>query len=157
TATSVLSLPVSFSSGWMMDRFGRKVTMVPGFVGVTVTMIAVALTAFWQLPLGWYVAAFLCSGAAQSLTSGSVQTIGTDVAPDGARGMFLGLWRFTAQVGTAMSPSIFAFLADHSGYGFSFVYVAMAAAVVVWLLVAHVPDTRASHEPAPASVPVPAR
>jgi len=157
TTTSVMALPVSFTSGWLMDRFGRKITMVPGFLGVSLTMLGVAATAFLQLPLGWYVAAFLCAAAAQSLTGGSVQTIGADVAPDGARGMFLGLWRFTAQIGTAASPSIFAFLADHSGYGFSFVYVAMAAAVVVVLLIAYVPDTRASHEPAPASVPVPAR
>jgi len=148
TTTSIMSLPVSFTSGWLMDRFGRKVTMVPGFVGVTLTMLAVAATAFLRLPLAWYVVAFLCAAAVQSLTGGSVQTIGTDVAPDGARGMFLGLWRFTAQVGTAMSPSIFAFLADRSGYGFSFVYVAVTAGIVVALLVALVPDTRIERQPA---------
>jgi predicted MFS family arabinose efflux permease len=60
--------------------------------------------------------------------------------------MFLGVWRFTGQVGTAISPSIFAFLADHTGYGFSFVYVAITAAIVVGLLISHVPDTRAERQ-----------
>src|SRR5581483_6806738 len=143
TATSIMSLPVSFTSGWLMDRFGRKVTMVPGFLGVGLTMLGVAATAFLRLPLPWYVAAFLAAAAAQSLTGGSIQTVGTDVAPDGARGLFLGMWRFASQVGTAMSPSIFAFLADAAGYGFSFVYVAITGFAVVFLLVAHVPDTRA--------------
>jgi predicted MFS family arabinose efflux permease len=64
--------------------------------------------------------------------------------------MFLGMWRFTAQVGTAMSPSLFAFLADRAGYGFSFTYVAITAAIVVVLLVFTVPDTRAERQPAPA-------
>jgi MFS family permease len=142
TATSIMALPVSFTSGWFMDRFGRKITMVPGFLGVAVTMLAVAVTAFLRLPLGWYVAAFLATAAAQSLTGGSVQTIGTDVAPDDARGMFLGLWRFVGQVGTAASPSLFAFLADSFGYGYSFVYVALTAVIVLVLLVGYVPDTR---------------
>jgi MFS family permease len=125
-----------------MDRFGRKITMVPGFIGVAITMLAVAATAFLHLSLGWYIGAFLATAAAQSLTGGSVQTIGTDVAPPDARGMFLGLWRFVGQVGTAASPSLFAFLADRFGYGYSFVYVTITAVIVLVLLIGYVPDTR---------------
>ena len=56
-----------------------------------------------------------CRCAAQSLTGGSIQTIGADVAPPQARGMFLGLWRFTGQVGQTASPVAFAFLASTPG------------------------------------------
>jgi MFS family permease len=141
TAAAVLSLPIGFISGWMMDRFGRKRTMVPGFVGVTIAMVALAVSAFAHLSLAWYVALFLVGVALQALTGGSIQTVGTDVAPPEARGTFLGLFRFTGQGGVALSPIIFAFLADVN-YGSSFLFVAASAAVVAFLLIRHVPETR---------------
>ena len=141
TSASLLGLPISFLAGWMMDRFGRKATMVPGFIGVAIMMLLLALTAIFHLSLGWYVAAFLAGVAAQSLTGGSIQTIGADVAPPQARGMFLGLWRFTGQVGQTASPVAFAFLASTIGYGSSFIFIAGAAAMTAVLLITRVPET----------------
>ena len=68
TGASSLSLPLGFLSGWMMDCFGRKKLLVPGFTGVTVTMILLALSAFLHLPLSWYVAFFLMTVACNGLT-----------------------------------------------------------------------------------------
>lgn len=141
SGAALLSLPIGFLAGWIMDRFGRKRTMVPGFVGVAVAMAALALSAFVHLSLAWYVVLFLVAVAAQSLTGGSIQTIGADVAPPEARGMFLGLWRFAGQGGASLSPIVFALLADQVSYGSSFVFVAMCAAVVAFLLIRHVPET----------------
>jgi MFS family permease len=141
TSASLLGLPISFLAGWLMDRFGRKATMVPGFIGVTIMMLLLAVTAVLRLSLQWYVAAFLAGVAAQSLTGGSIQTIGADVAPPQARGMFLGLWRFTGQVGQTTSPIVFAFLASALGYGSSFAFIAAAAAMTAFLLITRVPET----------------
>jgi MFS family permease len=142
TAAAVLSLPIGFVSGWMMDRFGRKRTMVPGFVGVTIAMAALALSAFVQLSLAWYVPLFLLGVAVQAMTGGSIQTVGADVAPPEARGRFLGLFRFTGQGGVALSPIIFALLADRVSYGSAFLFTAASAAVVAFLLICYVPETR---------------
>jgi MFS family permease len=150
---SVITLPIGFTAGWLMDRFGRKFTMVPGFAGVAVTMLALSVTAFLHLPLPWYVGVFLFAVAAQGLTGGSVQTVGADVAPPEARGTFLGMWRFTAQVGTSLSPSMFAFLADHFGYASSFVFVAMAAGVVAFILLALIPETVKENREARVAAP----
>lgn len=141
TAAAGLSLPIGFISGWMMDRFGRKRTMVPGFVGVTIAMAALAISAFAHLSLAWYVALFLLGVALQAMTGGSIQTVGTDVAPPEARGTFLGLFRFTGQGGVALSPIIFALLADRVSYGSSFLFIAASAAVVAFLLIRYVPET----------------
>ena len=141
TGASVLGLPISFLAGWMMDRFGRKATMVPGFIGVTIMMLLLAVTAVFHLSLAWYVTLFLAGVAAQSMTGGSIQTIGADVAPAEARGMFLGLRRFTGQVGQTTSPIVFAFLASTLGYGSSFVFIAAAAATTATLLITRVPET----------------
>jgi MFS family permease len=141
TVASIVSLPISFLAGWLMDNFGRKATMVPGFIGVAIMMLLLALTAILQLSLVWYVATFLAGVAAQSLTGGSIQTIGADVAPPQARGLFLGLWRFTGQVGQTASPVVFAFLASTTGYGSSFIFIAAAAAITGLLLITLIPET----------------
>jgi len=142
TGAALLSWPIGFIAGWMMDRFGRKRTMVPGFVGVACSMTALAVSAFLQLPLGWYVVLFFIGVGLQALTGGSVQTVGADVAPAQARGTFLGLWRFTGQGGASLSPIIFALLADQVNYGSSFLFTAASAATVAFLLIRHVPETR---------------
>jgi MFS family permease len=142
TAANIIHLPIAFAAGWMMDHFGRKRTMVPGFGGVAVSMALLAVCAFVPLSFTWYVALFLLAIIAQSLTGSSIQTVGADVAPPEARGMFLGIWRLTGQGGATASPILFAVLAETLGYGSSFVFVAASAAAVTYLLVAHVPETR---------------
>lgn len=144
TGASMLSLPIGFAAGWMMDRFGRKHTMVPGFTGASIAMIALAASAFLHLSLMWYVALFFLAIATQALTGGSIQTVGADVAPPEARGTFLGIWRFTGQGGATLSPIVFALLAQHLNYGSAFLFVAGCAAVVAFLLIRHVPETRTS-------------
>jgi MFS family permease len=146
TAASCLSLPIGFTGGWIMDRFGRKRTMVPGFSGVAIAMTALALSAFFHLTLAWYVALFLFGVATQALTGGSVQTVGADVAPAEARGTFLGIWRFTGQGGVALGPIIFALLADQVDYGTAFLFTAACAVVVAFLLIRYVPETRTTDD-----------
>jgi len=142
TGATIIALPISFVAGWSMDRFGRKRTMVPGFCGVVVAMAALAVTAFLHLSLTWYVVVFLLGIAVQSLTGGSVQTIGADVAPPEARGTFLGLWRFIGQGGSTLGPILFALLSDQVNYGSAFLYIAASAAAVAFLLIRYVPETR---------------
>jgi MFS family permease len=142
TAASCLSLPIGFTGGWIMDRFGRKLTMVPGFTGVTIAMALLAISAYAHLSLVWYVGLFLLGVATQALTGGSVQTVGTDVAPAEARGTFLGIWRFTGQGGVALGPIIFALVADTVDYGTAFMFTSTCAAAVAYLLIRYVPETR---------------
>jgi MFS family permease len=142
TGGATLSWPIGFLAGWMMDRFGRKRTMVPGFAGVAVAMAALSLSTFLGLGLGWYIVLFFIAVALQALTGGSIQTVGADVAPAEARGRFLGLWRFTGQGGMTLSPILFVILAEQVGYASSFMFVAVTAAIVAGLLIRYVPETR---------------
>jgi sugar phosphate permease len=100
------------------------------------------LSSLLDLSLAWYVALFLLGTVLLALTSGSIQTIGADVAPADARGTFLGLWRFTSQSGATLSPVMFALLAELANYASSFVFVGACAAAVAFLLIRYVPETR---------------
>ena len=142
TTATLIVWPIGFLAGWMMDHFGRKWTMVPGFGGVGLSMSTLAASAFLHLSFAWFVPLFLIAAALQGLTGGSVQTIGADVAPPEARGTFLGLWSFTGQGAMTLSPFIFALLADTVNYGASFLFTAASGAVVAFLLVRYIPETR---------------
>ena len=143
TAAAVTSLPLGFTAGWLLDKLGRMRTMIPGFLGVVCSLSALAVSAYLQLNFSWYVALFLLAVITQSLTGGSVQTIGADVAPPKARGTFLGLWQFTGQGGQTLGPIAFALLASTVSYGSAFVFSASCALGVVMLLVFAIPRSRA--------------
>ena len=142
TGAALIAWPIGFIAGWILDRFGRKRTMVPGFSGVAVSMALLAASAHWGYSYSWYVALFFLAVATQSLTGGSVQTVGADVAPPEARGVFLGIWRFTGQGGQAIGPIIFAILASQVDYSVAFLFTAGCAACVAALLIFLVPETR---------------
>jgi MFS family permease len=133
----------------LLDNLGRMRTMIPGFLGVSLSLTALAASAYLHLSLAWYVALFLLTVTTQSLTGGSVQTIGADVAPPHARGTFLGLWQFTGQGGQTLGPVIFALLADTVSPTAAFLFTASCALVVLTLLVVAIPRATAAHEAAP--------
>lgn len=141
TSAALVGWPLAILAGWMLDHLGRKPTMLPSFAGVTLSMAALGLCALFHLSLAWYVALFLLCVACHALTGGSIQTIGADAAPAEARGTFLGLWRFTGQGGTALSPVAFAFLADRVNYASSFLFTAASAAIVTLLVARYIRET----------------
>ena len=134
TAAGVVGIPITFSSGYLMDRFGRKITMVPGFALVGAGLTLMALGAYWHWSLGAFVVAFLWMSVAQSITSGSMQVLGSDLAPANARGRFFGIWRLVGEIGHILSPAIFALLAEQVDYGASFSFLALCAFLAAILI-----------------------
>jgi MFS family permease len=126
-ATSGVGIPITFAAGHLMDRFGRKATIVPGLTLLSFGLLFMAVVAYVGWPFSIYVVAALYVQAAQSVMSGSMQTLGADMAPVHARGKFLGMWRFTGELGTFASPAAFAILAEAAGYTASFVFLGATA------------------------------
>ncbi|HEX2260641.1 MAG TPA: MFS transporter, partial [Candidatus Binatia bacterium] len=71
TTTSIVGIPVTLSCGYLMDRFGRKTTMVPGFVCVAVGLMFLASSAQWHWSLASFITAVIWTHAGQSVTAGS--------------------------------------------------------------------------------------
>jgi MFS family permease len=63
------------------------------------------------------------------------------MAPADARGIFLGVLRFNSQLGTVLSPVLFAVLAESAGYDWAFASVAAASLAVAGLLICFIPET----------------
>src|SRR5258705_8859606 len=81
TTGTIVGIPITLYAGYLMDRFGRKVTMVPGFVLIALGIFYLAASAAWHWSLIPFVAGFVWIQATGSITAGSMQWLGADMAP----------------------------------------------------------------------------
>lgn len=141
TMSTMVGIPITLSCGYLMDRFGRKTTMVPGFLSMALALFFLAANASWHWGLAIFVGAFLWMHASQAVTAGSMQVLGSDMAPANARGRFFGFWRLIGEVGGLVSPALFGFVAEHLGYSVSFALIGLCSLTTALLLMFSVEET----------------
>jgi MFS family permease len=158
TIVTAMGIPIGLASGWVMDRFGRKTTLIPGFSLLAAAFGFMAVTAYVGWPLGTFIAAYLCVYGTNSITGGNMQTLGSDIAPANARGRFYGVWHTLGSVGGPVSTSTFAVLTSFAGYWAAFVFLAgtaVGAALIVGTQVRdRVRERRRIAVPTPEVAPV---
>jgi MFS family permease len=133
-SAGIVGIPILFSTGHIMDRFGRRATAVPGFVFLGLALCFMAVTSLANLPFGAYVLAFFSVQTSQSITAGNMQVIGSVIAPAHLRGRFFGVWRLIGEVGSAISPAVFALLAETYKYGVGFMFLSITSLCTAILL-----------------------
>jgi MFS family permease len=112
-----------FSSGQIMDRFGRLWSALPSMIGLGLGHLALALTLGLTSAVGWFVAVAMFLAVANGIGSGILMTFGADLAPRHDPAPFLGAYRFTGDFGNAAAPLMIAALTAVGS-------VALAAGVV---------------------------
>jgi MFS family permease len=155
TVNSLANIPIGFMTGTIMDRYGRKKTVVPGFVGLALSGAFLAFTALDHSPFWVFLIGFFMLGISQGVTGGNMQVLGSDLAPARARGRFIGLWRFMAELGNASSPTLFSLFAL-IGYAASFSFTGACGLVVALVIGLRVKETvrrRVETTPAVAQAP----
>jgi MFS family permease len=100
TVGAIVDVSMFVPAGLVMDRFGRKVAAVPSFA---VMALGMALIPFAD-DFGGLMLAAIVVGLGNGLGSGSMMTLGADLAPPGATGEFLGIWRLIGDGGAALGP-----------------------------------------------------
>jgi MFS family permease len=131
TIAIVFGIPVPFLTGYLMDRFGRRAVIAPGFAAYAISLLIMSLTAFFPLPMSFFLSAYVLVQASAGTTGGTMQVLGTDLSPATNRGRFFAIWRMIAQAGVLVAPLAYAYLAEHVSYGAGFLYLAACAGVVV--------------------------
>ncbi|MCP5099209.1 MAG: MFS transporter [Chloroflexi bacterium] len=105
---SAIDMSLFYPAGWIMDRFGRKYAIVPSFL--------IQATGMALLPIvGGFGSLLLVSSlisVGNGLSSGTMMTIGADLAPTADRSQFLGSWRFIGDGGFTLGPLIVGAVAD---------------------------------------------
>ncbi len=141
TMSTIVGIPITLCCGYLMDRFGRKTTMVPGFALMAMGLFFLAAGAGWQWGFVYFIGGFLWVHCGQAVTAGSMQVLGSDMAPAHARGRFFGFWRLIGEIGGLVSPAVFGFVADHISYAAAFSMTAVFALTTAALLTFSVHET----------------
>ena len=134
SAVDMSMFPVA---GFMMDRFGRRYATVPG---ICIFATGMALMPFTDT-FTWLLLAAILMRFGNGIASGTMMTLGADLAPKEGTGEFLGLWRITGDFGGAAGPVVVGNIADWFGLGFSGFALGgigyLAVGIFLWL----VPET----------------
>jgi len=140
TIVTAVGIPISLAAGYIMDHFGRKATLVPGFSLLAVALAFISVTAYVHLSLKMFVLAYICVHTSNAITGSNMQTLGSDIAPDKARGRFYGVWNTLGSVGSPVSTSIFALLSAGMGYWRAFGFLGVMACGTAFILGTQVRD-----------------
>ncbi|MEM9775975.1 MAG: MFS transporter, partial [Chloroflexota bacterium] len=137
SASSLIDTLLFPVAGILMDRFGRKFAIVPSFVfqGVGVFGITLA-TGYWGLML-----AGLIIGLGNSISSGTMMTLGADLSPVDRRGGFLGVWRLIGDAGFFTAPLIVGIIADALTLGAATTILAFSGGIASAIFAFFVPET----------------
>lgn len=143
TVSAIVDMSMFFPAGIVMDRFGRKFASVPSF---GIMAIGIGMVPFGGSFIGLMIAGMVI-GLGNGLGSGSMMTLGADLAPVGATGEFLGVWRLIGDVGHVAGPLTVGLIANQLGLrGSAFALMAaglIASATLLFL----VKETRIAPSP----------
>ncbi|MFT4305592.1 MAG: MFS transporter [Microbacterium sp.] len=106
--TGGLEFLLFYSSGQIMDRWGRLWACLPSMVIMSGAFLALAFTHDLRSAVSCFIVVAILVGIGNGLSSGILMTIGADVAPVSEPAPFLGSWRTLTDVGGAAIPVIIA-------------------------------------------------
>jgi MFS family permease len=138
TASAILDASMFIPAGLLMDRFGRKVAAVPSFAVMAIGVAMMPAASGFAGLLG----AALVMGLGNGLGSGTMMTLGADLAPAGATGEFLGLWRLIGDSGAFLGPISVGVIAGAVGLRGSALVLAAVGVTAALTLALLVRETR---------------
>ncbi|MCY4556011.1 MAG: MFS transporter [Chloroflexi bacterium] len=132
---SVTHFPQFFTtlaSGYLSDRFGRKVPILPAIILMTLGIAAFIWAGnLWQLMLSGVLL-----GMGEGLGSPAGTVFFADIAPPGLEGITIGLLRTFGGIGTVMGALVLGAIADVTSFSWSlWIDAAVLAASGIGLLI----------------------
>lgn len=105
----ILVTPAAFAA----DRFGRKAVLIPGGTLLTIGLLMYAGANTYSM----FIAASAVLALGQGIDGPAPAAYAADIAPEDARGLAMGLYRSSGDVGFVLGPPLLGLLADHSSFG----------------------------------------
>ena len=138
TISAVVDMCMFFPAGYLMDRFGRKFATVPSFaiMGIGLALLPFANSFATMTAIGVVI------GLGNGLGSGSMMTLGADLAPEGAVGEFLGIWRLIGDVGMVIGPLLVGIIASNMSLANSAIVLGVAGGISSLMFLFLVKETR---------------
>lgn len=98
--SAIVELSLFYPAGWIMDNLGRKWTLFPATLIMTMAFFLLPFTTSFS---GFFVVITIIN-IGNGLASGINMTLGTDLSPSRSPGQFLGIWRFFSDGAMAAGP-----------------------------------------------------
>jgi len=132
TLASVVIFLVSYPNGILVDRYGRRKTLIPGLLilGLSGYLLAQSID-----PRAVYFMVVVY-GIGSGMTTGTSQVYAMDLAPERRRGAFLGIWSAFNHLSAVVAPLLLGVLAATVGSSTTFVVVSVIlaiSAVFTWM------------------------
>ena len=124
-----------YTSGQIMDRFGRLWSALPSMLGLSITHIALAFV----VDQTWFTVVAIAMAVANGVGSGILMTLGADLAPRTDPAPFLGAWRFTGDAGQAGAPLLVSGVTALFSLGVASIGMGVLGLIGVGMLVRYVP------------------
>ncbi len=115
---SIMGLLFTYPAGVLVDRFGRKVVIVPTTIGSGLAFLLYAIAP----DFGWFLVASTLWGVASSASGSAPVAYATDIAPREQAATAMSAYRSLSDVGYVIGPILLGAIADGLG---------MSAAVMV--------------------------
>jgi DHA1 family multidrug resistance protein-like MFS transporter len=123
-------------SGWMSDRYNRKLLLIIGLGAYTVLSLGYA----WASNLYTLTTVRLLHGVASALVTPVAQAYVGDLIPNGKEGTYMNLFMMAMYLGMASGPFMGGILNDNYGMNMAFYVMAAFSALSFLLLVVFVPS-----------------
>lgn len=147
TVMSVVNLVLIPPAAMIADRFGRKAAIVPSGLTVALGLAIMAMST----GLGVFVAGAMVLALGTSIAGPAPAAYAADIAPPHLRGLAMGLYRSSGDIGFLIGPIILGMVADASTYGWAlWLNAGLIAAASLFFLTARETVSRAGARPAAA-------
>lgn len=128
-----------FTSGWIMDKWGRLASGLPAMIGLGLGFIVLAFTHDVAASTAWFVVIALWLGLANGVGSGINMTLSADLADRKHPAPFLSAWRTVTDGGSSTVPFIIAGVQAVAGLAVTSGVFGVLGLFGAWLLWRYVP------------------
>ena len=108
---SIVGLALTYPSGALADRYGRKAVIVPATVFTGVSMLSFSLAPDYA----WFLAAAMIWGGAVAASGAAPAAYAADSAPPGANAAAMSSYRMVSDTGYVIGPILLGWLGDLHG------------------------------------------
>ncbi|MEK7216865.1 MAG: MFS transporter, partial [Chloroflexota bacterium] len=116
---------ISFPNGMLADRFGRKISLIPGLLFLAAASYGLTLAEDY----GTLLLVVILYGIGDGITQSTAEVAAMDLAPAQGRGAFLGVWSVFRNVGGIYAPILVGSLA--AGFGMESAFVVIAVLLII--------------------------
>lgn len=139
TIGGILDTSFFWTAGPIMDRFGRKFAIVPSIIMQSIGLILIPFT-------GGFITLALANsliGLGNSISSGTMMTLASDLAPADTRNAFLSLFRLSSDFGISAAPNLVGLIAGLFTLATSGVAIGLLGFVGAVMFIWFIPETLA--------------